>query len=102
MALSTSIAPAGPLRTLFGVGVFSGLSDSDLLDRFAGGSDESAELAFGTIVDRHGPMVLRVCRGVLSDPNDTEDAWGTLVVAPEIAELLDQCHFELRKLRKRD
>src|SRR5262249_15369119 len=27
------------------------------------------------LVERHGPMVLRVCRGVLDDPHDREDAF---------------------------
>ena len=30
--------------------------------------DEGAELAFAALVERHGPMVLRVCRGVLARP----------------------------------
>ena len=33
------------------------------------------EVAFGAIVARHGPMVLGVCRGVLDDPHDVEDAF---------------------------
>ena len=36
---------------------------------------EDAELAFAALVDRHGPMVLRVCRGVLRDPDDADDAF---------------------------
>lgn len=30
---------------------------------------------FTALVQRHGPMVLRVCRSVLSDPNDADDAF---------------------------
>ena len=66
---------AGPLRMLWGVGVVSGLSDGQLLDRFATGHGEAAELAFQALVERHGPMVLRVCRRLLDDPNDAEDAF---------------------------
>ncbi len=33
------------------------------------------ELAFTALVQRHGPMVLAVCRGVLEDPNDADDAF---------------------------
>ena len=29
-----------------------------------------SEMAFAALIERHGPMVLRVCRGVLSDPDD--------------------------------
>ena len=39
----------------------TGCSDSQLLTQFAGARDES-ELAFEAIVQRHGPMVLEVCR----------------------------------------
>jgi RNA polymerase sigma factor (sigma-70 family) len=43
-----------------------GWTDGRLLDQFtAGGS--AGEAAFDVIVRRHGPMVLRVCRGALSE-----------------------------------
>ena len=51
------------------------LTDGQLLERFATDGGEAAELAFAALVERHGPMVLRVCRGVLRDPNDVEDAF---------------------------
>jgi RNA polymerase sigma factor (sigma-70 family) len=41
---------------------------------FAGGKGDLAEPAFTLLVERHGPMVLRVCRSVLRDPHDAEDA----------------------------
>jgi RNA polymerase sigma factor (sigma-70 family) len=44
--------------------------DAVLLDRFARQHDESA---FAGLVARHGPMVLRVCRRVLTDAHDAED-----------------------------
>ncbi len=31
--------------------------------------------AFEPLIARHGPMVLSVCRGILKDPNDAEDAF---------------------------
>ena len=43
----------------------AGLSEGQLLDRFASTRDETA---FGTLLARHGPMVLGVCRGFLDDP----------------------------------
>ena len=63
------------VRALFDVGTVAGLSDGQLLDRFASRGGELAELAFSALVERHGPMVLRVCRRVLADPHDAEDAF---------------------------
>ena len=63
------------LRTLFNVGTIRELTDGQLLERFATGEGEPAELAFAALVERHGPMVLRVCRAVLIDPHDTQDAF---------------------------
>jgi RNA polymerase sigma factor (sigma-70 family) len=47
-------------------------TDSHLLDDFAARRDEAA---FATLVARHGPMVLRVCRHVLGHEQDAEDAF---------------------------
>jgi RND family efflux transporter MFP subunit len=63
------------LRTLFNVGAVRELTDGQLLERFAAGPGEAAERAFAVLVERHGPMVLRVCRGVLTDAHDTQDAF---------------------------
>ena len=63
------------LRTLFNVGAIRELTDGQLLERFATDRGEAAELAFAVLVERHGPMVLRVCRGVLADPHDAQDAF---------------------------
>lgn len=46
--------------------------DVRLLHRFLHDRDESA---FETLVDRHGPLVLSVCRRYLRDPRDVEDAF---------------------------
>ena len=45
------------LRTLFTVGVTTGLTDGQLLERFTARSDAAAERAFATLIERHGPMV---------------------------------------------
>jgi RNA polymerase sigma factor (sigma-70 family) len=63
------------LRTLFNLGVIGELSDGQLLERFATRGGEAAELAFAALVERHGAMVLRVCRHALGDPNDAQDAF---------------------------
>jgi RNA polymerase sigma factor (sigma-70 family) len=60
------------LERLFGPGTVTGLTEGQLLERFATGRDESA---FEALVGRHGPMVLGVCRQILRDPNDVDDAF---------------------------
>ncbi len=66
---------SGSMRTLFAVGSLCGLTDGQLLERFLRGrGDAEAEAAFTALVERHGPMVLAVCRAVLGDRHDAEDA----------------------------
>ncbi|HEX8204268.1 MAG TPA: sigma-70 family RNA polymerase sigma factor, partial [Isosphaeraceae bacterium] len=60
------------LGELFRGGSFGGLDDAALLDRFA---EAEEEMAFAALVERHGPMVLRVCRSVLGDLHEAEDAY---------------------------
>lgn len=62
------------LSTLFRFGAAAGLTDGQLLDRFAAGGD-AAEAAFEGIVRRHGSMVLGVCRRALGDVHAAEDAF---------------------------
>src|SRR5262245_9968926 len=47
-------------------------SDAELLERFVAYRDE---LAFESLVRRHGPMVFAVCRRVLRHTQDSEDAF---------------------------
>ena len=60
------------LRDLFGVGSVVGLGDGLLLSRYADSKDEAA---FEALVSRHGPMVLTICRAVLRNEHDVEDAF---------------------------
>jgi zinc protease len=72
MIQADSRSMASSVRRLFEVGTVAGLGESQLLDRFACGGDPAA---FEAILERHGPMVLGVCRRVLDDPNDVDDAF---------------------------
>ena len=58
------------LPTLCRVGVVGNLSDGELLASFLTGREEAAEASFAALVDRHGPMVLRVCRQILGNADD--------------------------------
>jgi RNA polymerase sigma factor (sigma-70 family) len=72
MASGRSAASLKHLQTLFQVGTVSGLTDGQLLDHFVQSRDEAA---FAALVERHGPMVLRVCRSRLGNHHSAEDAF---------------------------
>jgi RNA polymerase sigma factor (sigma-70 family) len=57
---------------LYGDGSVAGMSDGQLLERFL---RERDEMAFEALVVRHGPLVLGVCRRILKQPSDVEDAF---------------------------
>src|SRR5262249_60037466 len=74
------------LRGVLGETDTDGLTDRDLLQRFAARHDENA---FKVIVRRHGPMVLRVCQGQLERPEDAEDVFqATFLVLARKADTL--------------
>jgi hypothetical protein len=50
----------------------AGMSDRQLLNCYVSTHDEAA---FEALVRRHGPMVLGVCRRVLRDPHEADDAF---------------------------
>jgi RNA polymerase sigma factor (sigma-70 family) len=52
-----------------------GLSDEELLEKFLGPDEPASQAAFRVLVGRHGPMVLGVCRHVLDQIHDAEDAF---------------------------
>jgi RNA polymerase sigma factor (sigma-70 family) len=60
------------LEQVFAHGTATGLSEGQLLRRFVGEGDE---VAFSTLVARHGAMVLGVCRRVLGTLPDADDAF---------------------------
>ncbi len=76
MARIATISVARQLGTLFSGGSAAGQSDRQLLERVAlDGGASMDEAAFAAIVSRHGPMVLGVCRHLLGDHHDAEDAF---------------------------
>jgi HlyD family secretion protein len=75
VAIKPNATVCRQIRTLFNVGVIGDLTDAQLLDRFTTLDGEPAELAFATLVERHGPMVMRVCLNLLNSPHDAQDAF---------------------------
>jgi RNA polymerase sigma factor (sigma-70 family) len=74
------------VQRLVGGRLSTRLSDGELLERFTTQHDEAA---FEVLVQRHGPLVLRVCRRVLHDAYDAEDAFQAtfLVLARKAASI---------------
>ena len=68
-------SPRGSLDTLWTVGALGAMTDGELLDHFHVHRDTSGQDAFRILVQRHGPMVLGLCRSLLRDPHDAEDAF---------------------------
>src|SRR5262249_61772913 len=66
----------------------AGQTDGLLLERYVTRHDEEA---FTALVQRHGPMVLNVCRRILPEAHDAEDAFqATFLVFVRRAAALDR------------
>jgi RNA polymerase sigma factor (sigma-70 family) len=65
------------VHRLYRLGAVGAMNDAQLLARFLARQDEGADAAFEGLVERHGSMVMRVCRSVLRDQQDAEDAFQT-------------------------
>src|SRR5262245_6196689 len=67
------------LEALYGAGTLVGLTDQQLLERFreANRAEDrpGAEAAFDALIERHGPMVWRVCRSLVPNAHDAEAAF---------------------------
>ena len=103
MARESATLVSRHFQTLYARGVVGSLVDSQLLHRFVDGGGLDREDAFAALVDRHGPMVLKVCRRMLPTPADAEDAFqavflvlarkaGSLREAETLSQAVD--HFE--------
>jgi len=60
------------LRRLLGTQEAGDLTDAQLLARFSASRDETA---FAALLQRYGPLVLNVCRRVLGNVHDADDAF---------------------------
>jgi RNA polymerase sigma factor (sigma-70 family) len=72
MKRACAAAVARGLESLVDPGTVTGLSEAQVLARFVERGDP---VAFEAIVVRYGPMVLSVCRQMLRDSNDVDDAF---------------------------
>jgi RNA polymerase sigma factor (sigma-70 family) len=75
MATIRSRAGWRSLESLFDAGALGGLTDGELLACFQTGRDTIGPEAFRILVERHGPMVLGLCRSVVRDLHDADDAF---------------------------
>ena len=75
MSGGSSVGIVRDIHTLFDTGTATGLSDRQLLERFSSRRDASTEAAFEAIVQRHGPMVLRLCQKMLGNHADADEAF---------------------------
>jgi RNA polymerase sigma factor (sigma-70 family) len=69
---SNSTAAAPPSGAAQKLSELARLTDGQLLSRFFEARDDTA---FTVIIDRYGPLVYGVCRRVLADSNDADDAF---------------------------
>lgn len=79
------------IATLFGAGASGGMTDGQLLDRLASGDTAATEHGFSVLLERHGPMVLRICRSILREDHLAEDAFQTTFL------VLIQRHGSIRR-----
>ncbi len=63
------------LQALFDLGSTRGLGDQRLLELFIDRRDATGDAAFEALIERHGPMVHRVCLNILGNPADASDAF---------------------------
>jgi len=77
---------------LYREGTLAGLGDDQLLERYLTRRDEAA---FEALVNLHGPMVLGLCRRMLRDPRDVEDAFQAtfLILVRKASAIRDPSHL---------
>ena len=75
MAAKQIKASSRSLVTLFNAGRLAALGDRELIECFQSESGAVAQDAFRILVERHGPMVLGLCRTLVRDQHEAEDAF---------------------------
>jgi RNA polymerase sigma factor (sigma-70 family) len=75
MAKAQQASALRHVELLFNAGTTIGLSDRQLLERFLDQGDGPRNLAFAALIERHGPMVRRVCRSILRSEHAADDAF---------------------------
>ena len=68
-------ASSRSLVALFDSGSLGTRSDRDLLEHFQSDDGPTGQEAFRILVERHGPMVLGLCRSLVRDQHEAEDAF---------------------------
>ncbi len=75
MEMGSAKSACRQIRTLYALGTLGSMTDAQLLALFLTHGGDEAEDAFSALVDRHGPLVLAVCRRMLKSTHDAEDAF---------------------------
>ena len=75
MPANRTTPTARNLVTLFDAGSLGAHSDRELLACFQSDAGPTAHEAFRILVERHGPMVLGLCRSLVRDQHEAEDAF---------------------------
>jgi RNA polymerase sigma factor (sigma-70 family) len=64
-----------PLEALWSAGALGTKTDGELLEYFRTDRGGAGQEAFRILVERHGPMVLGLCRSLVKDCHEAEDAF---------------------------
>lgn len=75
MAIERNSGVLRHLHAIYGGAAVAGESDRELLDRFLTRNRPGGEWAFAALIERHGAMVLQVCRARLRDEHEAQDAF---------------------------
>jgi Sigma-70 region 2 len=81
MAKAQQASALRHVELLFNAGTTIGLSDRQLLERFLDQGDGPRNLAFAALIERHGPMVRRVCRSILRSEHAADDAFQATLIS---------------------